>query len=322
MKSPKLSVIIPVYNVDSFLSQCLISIQNQTFTDFEVICVDDHSPDNSASIIKRFSDNDSRFKYLKPLKWGGQSKARNFGIDNSKGKYLTFVDGDDILEPYAFEYMLTNLEANNGDVVCSEYYEYYDNGNNNNINDNDKLKSMFASRHPKKETTISGLEALNWLLRFKIDHSSCTKLYSRASIGDIRFPKGDFNEDANFLFYIFQQVNMVVCLPKPTYIYRHTSNSTTRNFKPSHFGILKNIDEMREYDNRNGNKFKEDIDVWCNIYTANLFMTMKRFKQGKYYPSEYSFLKKNLRNNFFNILFGKDYPYKTKIKALLSFFSI
>ena len=91
---PKVSIILPVYNVEKYLSQCLDSIVNQTLKDFECICINDGSPDNSLAILKEYASKDSRIKIINQEN-KGQSSARNVGMNFSKGKYIAFIDSDD-----------------------------------------------------------------------------------------------------------------------------------------------------------------------------------------------------------------------------------
>ena len=113
MNSLKLSVIIPIHNADRLLSSCLESIRNQSFSDYEVLCIDDNSTDNSSEIIKNFASTDARFKYLK-INERSASKARNYGMDIAQGEFITFVDADDFVEQNAFEYLLSSIETNAG----------------------------------------------------------------------------------------------------------------------------------------------------------------------------------------------------------------
>ena len=100
--SPKISIIIPSYNEEKNIFRCLDSVMNQTFSDFEVLCVDDGSNDKTFDIIKKYSEKDSRIIPMKnPNK--GVSSARNFGIENAKGDYIGFVDSDDFIQPQMYE---------------------------------------------------------------------------------------------------------------------------------------------------------------------------------------------------------------------------
>lgn len=93
----EISIIVPIYNVEKYIFKCLESIVNQSFTDFEVILVDDGSTDNSSIICNKFVTEDSRFKYFYKNN-GGLSDARNYGLNYAKGKYVVFIDSDDFIE--------------------------------------------------------------------------------------------------------------------------------------------------------------------------------------------------------------------------------
>ena len=112
----KISVIVPVYNVEKYLSKCLESVLNQTFKDFELIIVNDGSTDNSQGIIDKYSSIDSRVISLLK-KNGGQGSARNYGLQYANGEFITFIDSDDWVELTMFEEMYNFAIKNNSDVV-------------------------------------------------------------------------------------------------------------------------------------------------------------------------------------------------------------
>lgn len=116
--APKISIIIPAYNEEKNITRCLDSVLNQTFTDFEAICIDDRSTDSTFEILKNYSEKDSR---IVPLKNTGKgvSSARNFGIDNANGNYIGFVDSDDFIQPQMFEFLYKAASENDADMsVC------------------------------------------------------------------------------------------------------------------------------------------------------------------------------------------------------------
>ncbi len=126
MDRPVLSVVIPVYNVEEYMKQCLESILNQTLNSIEVICVDDCSPDKSAEIIKEYAAKDSRVKYIKHTKNKFQGGARNTGIQAADGKYVTFVDSDDYLfDIDCYKNAVYNLEKYNADISVFSFAEDY-----------------------------------------------------------------------------------------------------------------------------------------------------------------------------------------------------
>ena len=117
---PKLSVIVPIYNVEEYLANCIESILNQTFKDFELILINDGSTDNSLEICYRYRDRDKRINVINK-KNGGVSSARNIGIEISKGEYIAFVDPDDDIEINMYEELMGIMENNNVDIVVSGF---------------------------------------------------------------------------------------------------------------------------------------------------------------------------------------------------------
>lgn len=119
-KNPVISIIVPSFNEEKHINRCLDSILNQTFTDFEVLCVDDNSTDSTFDIIKEYSLKDSRIKPLKnPGK--GVSSARNFGIENASGNYIGFVDSDDFIQPQMYEFLLRAITENYCEMSVCRY---------------------------------------------------------------------------------------------------------------------------------------------------------------------------------------------------------
>ena len=121
---PKISVIIPMYNVEKYLRMCLDSVLNQTFSDWQAICVDDGSPDNSGKIAEEYAVRDKRFVVVHK-KNGGLSDARNFGMHYAKGKYIMFLDSDDFIHPQMMEFAYRFAERDNSGIVAFSYDRYY-----------------------------------------------------------------------------------------------------------------------------------------------------------------------------------------------------
>ena len=121
-KTPKISIIIPVYNVERYLPRCLDSVLAQTFADFELLLIDDGSPDRSPAICDQYAAKDPRIQvFHKPN--GGVSSARNLGIDHAQGSFIAFIDADDYIEPNFLEEMLNAMNRYNADLVCCGVYE-------------------------------------------------------------------------------------------------------------------------------------------------------------------------------------------------------
>ena len=146
----QVSIILPVYNVEPYLRQCLDSIINQTFKDFELIVVNDCSPDNSLQIVKEYQQKDSRIVLLNLPKNKGISNARNEGMKIAKAKYIVFIDSDDWVREDYVEVLFNDIEKNNCDVF-SEGFTLYDNKNSKYIT---KSKNNFRFNYFKKNEKI------------------------------------------------------------------------------------------------------------------------------------------------------------------------
>lgn len=121
--NPLVSIVMPVYNVDKYLVQALDSLKNQTYKNFEVICVDDGSTDNSVSILKAYSNSDNRFSFVQQTnQYAGV--ARNNGMKYASGKYIMFLDSDDIFEKNMLSVLVKNAEKNNTDIIFFGFYHF------------------------------------------------------------------------------------------------------------------------------------------------------------------------------------------------------
>ena len=116
MKTPHVSILIPIYNVEKYLPRCLDSLLNQTLTDIEIICVNDGSIDNSLKLLKQYQAQDNRI-IIVDKKNGGLPSARNAGLDRARGEYVGFVDSDDYVEPSMFETLYKTAKKENSEVV-------------------------------------------------------------------------------------------------------------------------------------------------------------------------------------------------------------
>ena len=119
MKTPLISIIIPVYNVEKYLSECLDSVIAQTYQNWEAICVNDGSPDNCGAILDQYASTDPRIKVIHQEN-RGVSDTRNVGLKQAIGEYITFLDSDDMLYPQFLEYMLNTIQKDNSDIVCCD----------------------------------------------------------------------------------------------------------------------------------------------------------------------------------------------------------
>ena len=202
---PKLSVIVPVYKVEQYIHKCVDSILNQTFKDFELILVDDGSPDNCGKICDEYAQKDERVRVIHKEN-GGLSDARNAGVDVAQGKIIGFVDSDDYLDKDMYAQMITYLEANDCDVVCCDTY----------IVRGDKKR--FKPRY-KENKIFNNEQAINEILNGNLDNAAWNKIYKRIVIQNIRYPKGRIYEDVATTYKFIFNADKVGYMSKPFYNY-------------------------------------------------------------------------------------------------------
>ncbi|WP_448912746.1 glycosyltransferase family 2 protein [Gemella sp.] len=224
-----ISVIIPVYNAEKYLEQCLNSIKNQTYKNFEVIIVNDGSKDNTEVICKRFSEDDSRFRYFSKEN-GGVSSARNFGLDNANGHYITFIDGDDWVEHNHLEILIKSITENNSDIAICSYKEF-----DNNID------TYYTIVYTKQEKNLLNFEKMNRddfltifpkLMSINVCfNNAVAKLFRKELVNNLRFDTSiKYGEDLDFYFSLYLNVESISYVDELTYVYRIHGDSTTSNF--------------------------------------------------------------------------------------------
>ena len=209
-----ISIVIPVYNVEKYLEQCLQSVQSQTYKHFEVILVNDGSTDSSLSICKKFVNQDKRFSVL-TKKNGGLSSARNFGIKKAKGSFITFVDSDDyIVKDYLF-HLVAGIKSETS-IVCSKFFLVDEKGN--------LLTKKEVNR--KKQAVVSIEESIKiFLLQNGYDHSAWGKLYPCSFFETIFFPEGKLYEDMGTTYKLLKLASEVVFLEAYDYAYLQQPDS-------------------------------------------------------------------------------------------------
>lgn len=217
MNKTCISIIVPVYNIEEYLPRCIESILNQTYTNLQLILVDDGSKDSSGRICDEYAKKDSRIIVVHKEN-GGSSSARNVGIEMATGEYLGFVDSDDYIEPVMYETMVKTIKETGCSIVQVGRDEIDDKGN--------KLANICEL--PDKVTEYQAEEFLKELLLHVGDCSFCTKLLKRDLFSDDKFPEGRLNEDFYLLVRILQRGEKIVSLPYCGYHVFYRIGSNTR----------------------------------------------------------------------------------------------
>lgn len=242
MNDIKISVIVPVYKVEKYLRKCVDSILAQTYKDFEVILVDDGSPDNCGKICDEYAKKDKRIKVVHKEN-GGLSDARNVGIKNAKGEYLSFIDSDDYVSPDFLEVLYRLANQNNADIsVCEAVIVKEDqNAQFNNIE--------------KYELMDKNLALVEMIYFRKFSVNTWNKLYKKELFDEILFPKGLLYEDLATTYKLVDKSNKVVYTPAKLYAYVQRGGSimgqTGYKMKKDKVEI---VDEMTDYFAENSDK--------------------------------------------------------------------
>ena len=217
----KISVIVPIYNVEKYLERCIESIINQTYKNLEIILVDDGSPDNCGNICERYAQKDNRIIVIHKEN-GGLSDARNAGLKIATGEYISYIDSDDYIDNDMYEYMMKEMSKENADIAICGTKVDFENGIT-------KLKEN------KEKEILNAKEALIKLNSFSsFDMAVWNKIYKRNIVSGIEFPIAKTSEDYFVMYQYFDRAKKIVVLPQAKYHYIQRENSISRGKKISH----------------------------------------------------------------------------------------
>lgn len=267
---PLVSVIIPIYNIEDYLSACLDSVINQTYKNLEIIAVDDGSTDDSAKIAAAYADRDKRIKVLVKTN-GGLSDARNYGYAHSTGDYIAFIDGDDYVSKYYIETLLKAVLENNSDISTCKYKITHT------TNDYSLEKTPDS-----KTVTLNTAEALKCLFYQRdVTTSAWGKLYKRELFRGIQYPKDKKYEDLATTYKVFAKAGTItICQATLLYYMQRETSIMRQGFKPERLDGLKFADEAIKFVKENypelekaaiNRTFVEAINIFEEISKPRLF---------------------------------------------------
>lgn len=265
----KISVIIPVYNVEKYLPRCLDSVINQTYRNLEIICVNDCSTDNSLDVIKEYEKKDERIKLIIRKQNGGLSAARNTGLNNATGEYLYFLDSDDWIDLDYIEQMLKIANKENTDII-------------QNLNIEEIFENGSAKKYPlqiNKTGFIDSVIALNKTPVMAVMHLFRTDFIKKYNL---KFPEGFIHEDIYFHHITKSKTNKIFIFKGSNYHYFQRNNSTIYARKSKIIPIIKITKKIIEYYSTNDIKDKKQISILnfsdiSEIKTEEEFAALKTF---------------------------------------------
>lgn len=301
--NPLISVIVPIYNVENYIEECVISIKNQTYKNIEVLLIDDGSVDNSVDIASKLIINDDRFKIFNK-KNGGLSDARNFGIDVSNGEYIVFIDSDDYVMD-SFIYDLYNTLVKLNVEICVTSLKYKKDMNFKSIICDSQFCTVFSPFE-----CIEKLYDNNngYSLNFTVSHG---KIFEKKLFKNIRFPFGKLHEDEYTTYKLYLAANKVGYLNKELYVYRVRKGSIV-NSKYS----LKNLDSIEAFEERINILKSKQYPLLSTYYAYMCLLSYHSFSLRKINEIKLSKIVKNKFNkNFFRVFLNVSL--KRKIKLLI-----
>lgn len=218
-----ISIIVPVYNTERYLSQSIESVISQSFSDWELVLVDDGSTDSSGKVCEKYAAGDNRIKTIHKNN-GGLSSARNAGLREATGDYILFLDSDDLLLPEALKNLWEVRQQTGGDIICGKYIKFNDGRGIPVIEETIKPDRTEIKAYTPKEAVREVL------YQKTIDNSVAAKLYASFLFNDVKFEEGLYYEDLDIFYRLFFKAGLIVNTNIPVYLYRQHDSSYIHTF--------------------------------------------------------------------------------------------
>lgn len=268
----KISVIVPIYNIEAYIEKCVYSILNQTYTNLEVILVDDGSTDSSGRLCDKFAEMDTRIKVIHKEN-GGLSDARNKGMEIISGEFISFVDGDDFIDSQMLKRLLELSQMEAADIAIANVRQIY---------------RDFVYELPNSSPWIcSGREAVKQHLqgnrKYQFYNAVWNKLYTASCIRDLRFPKGRNYEDICFTIEAYLRSTKVVCAGETFYNYVVERPGSIMNAgikSEQAFSAVENCEMRTERLKRYGDR--ELVELSLSNYLNQLLLSYYRIDSSVY----------------------------------------
>ena len=300
-----ISIIVPVYNIEKYVAKCLETIRNQTYTNIEVIVVDDGSTDNSGVICDTIASLDNRINVFH-RKNEGLSAARNFGIEKASGKFIVFIDGDDQVDISLIKHLYSLVHDDNVQIgICDLAHSYDD--------------SEIVYKEESRRRVYNSSKAITEMLYQKsFLVSVCAKIYPKEYFRDLKFPKGLIYEDAAVMCRILEKAETIAYSDARLYAYIHRDGTiTTNRFSDKDFDIIpisKNIVEHYR---------TEEVAIRKAAYTYFINSCMRIYLNAprkKAYFNKVGYCEKHIKNGRWKCILNP--KVRTKLRIALILFSL
>lgn len=257
--SQKISVIIPVYNVEKYLDKCVQSVINQTYKNLEIILVDDGSTDTSGVLCGEYAKWDERIKVIHKSN-GGLSQARNKGLDMATGEYIFFLDSDDFLALNTFEKLMRVLKEEQADIVACLEKRF----TTEDVFGEKKGEMLYFTQEEMLQGTFT--QNKNYFI------ISCAKLYKASLFNGVRFKEGVIHEDEFICHKIYAQTEKVAVLQEELYFYRENPNSITGvKYNPKRWQYLLALKDRLDFLMEKNYSFYQDFALYFAYRCIDLY---------------------------------------------------
>lgn len=301
---PMISVVVPVYNVEPYLKQCVDSLLGQTYSNIEIILVDDGSTDGSSMMCDEYSQQHDEVKVIHQRNQG-LSAARNAGLEIATGEYITFVDSDDWLEECMVEQCIQLMQKYQAEVCGVVFLKEYP--DRSEINEVLTHQTMCYS----SKTALT-----KYLFNSNLTVCVCGKVWKKSLWEDIRCPYGRLHEDQMTTYKLLDKAKNVVFYPAALYHYRQRSGSIGHSsFSPKSYDLLEAIDEQYEFISNKYPDIKKSIGIACSFWYMVFYNMMIRSDAKD--SVAVCHCRKFVKRHLIGIMTSGDYSFKRKLQLIL-----
>lgn len=302
----KVSVIIPVYNVEKYLPRCIKSVLDQTYQDLEIILVDDGTKDNSGVMCDEFATKDNRIRVIHKEN-GGLSSARNAGIEIATGDAIFFLDSDDYISKECIEKMVSLMKENNADISIVQMKYISEDVNNE-----------CADIESENIVVMNSERAIEESLYQKL-YTCCApaKLYKKVAIGDIRFPLGRISEDLATCHLFLDNAKTIIYSDYYGYYYRQHGSSIMHMFNPKRLDALEWTAAIEKFC-----KLKYPAVVgasYCRTFNVAIHLILDLPDSGEVHDKYFGEIWNEVKRTRMKTLLDKKVRNREKAAAILSF---
>ena len=292
----KISVIVPVYNVEQYLERCVDSIINQTYTNLEIILVNDGSTDNSGKLCDELAKKDERIRVIHKEN-GGLSDARNRGIEEAESDLVGFIDSDDYIDNDMYEILLKNLNNTDADLSMCALYDVYNN-------------TPEAQVTNKETWKLSSEQAIKMVMEAKIlSVTAVNKLYRKSLFSDLKFEVGKIAEDAFIMVKLLDKCKKIVATNEKKNYYVHREISmTTQKFSTKFLNVIEAYEQNRNIILEKYPKLKDVAQTrmsWAYFYVLDRLLLDDNYNDKELENNLISYLKDHRKDILNDPLFTK-----------------